>query len=298
MTRFLAARNALARELQRARQASGLSTHELAARIEISQSKVSKIENARVGVSVRDVAAWARAVGTDEAGVANLSQRAAFALTETLGRHDLDPAGIAVRQHDVAALEAAASSIHVFETALLPGLLQTAEYARQVFRSLSGQPAELAVAARLERQSILYTDKELVFLLSAPLLDDLPGPRSLALGQLDRLRNLLTLRNVRIGLVRHLGRRSLWLGHAFTIYEGLQDGVGQVSVETLTTHLNISDERDVETYRATWAQILQVAEFGAPVVQAIEEAMRDWESGPDHIEAVAPVGEGGAAMDA
>lgn len=263
----------------------------------MSQSKVSKIENARVGVSVGDAAAWGRAVGIDEAGVAELSRRAGYALTETLWGRDLGPGDIALRQHDVAALEAGASSIHAYETAILPGLLQTAEYARRVFAALKARPGELAVAARIERQSILYTGKQLTFLLKATVLDDIPGPRSLVLAQLDRLRNLRTLPNVHIGLVRYPGRQALWVGHAFTLYEGLQDGAGLVSVETLTTHLNISDEADVETYRRTYRELTRVAEFGPPVEAAIERAMRERAAEPEGSEFGAVVGDGGTPLE-
>lgn len=265
--------------------------------MEMSQSKISKIENARVGVSVGDVAAWARAAGIDEAGTADLSRRAGYALTETLWDRDLAPGDIVVRQHDVAALEAAATSVHVYQTAIVPGLLQTAEYARRIFAALNSRPGELAVAARIERQSILYTDKELTFLLAASVLDDIPGPRSLALAQLDRLRNLQTLRNVHLGLVRHPGRQAIWIGHAFALYEGLQDGAGLVSVETLTTHLNISDGADVETYRATYRELRRIAEFGRPVEAAIERAMRERAAEADRTEAGVSAREGGTPLE-
>lgn len=296
-TRFLAARGSLARELQQARRDAGLSTHELAARIEMSQSKVSKIENARVGVSVGDAAAWARAVGLDETGVAEVSRRAGYALTETLWRRDLAPGDIAVRQRDVAAFEGAATSIHVYETAIVPGLLQTAEYARRVFAALNEQPGDLAVAARIERQSIVYSHKQMTFLMTAGVLSDIPGPTPLALAQLDRLRNLQTLRNVQIGLVRHPGRKALWVGHAFTLYEGLQDGAGLVSVETLTTHLNISDQVDVETYRGTYRALMAIAEFGRPVEAAIERAMRERAAEPETPDGGEVVRGGGTPLE-
>lgn len=263
----------------------------------MSQSKISKIENARVGVSVGDTAAWARAVGIDEAGVADLSRRAGYALTETLWGRDLAPGDLAMRQHDVAALEAGATSVHVYQTAILPGLLQTAEYAQRVFAALNTRPGELAVAARIERQSILYTDKELTFLLKASVLEEIPGPRSLALAQLDRLRNLLTLRNVQIGLVRHPGRHALWVEHGFTLYEGLQDGVGLVSVETLTTHLNISDEADVETYRKRYGELMRVAEFGRAVETAIDRAMEERAAEPEASDGGVAVREGGTPLE-
>src|SRR5262245_55407584 len=69
---------------------------------------------------------------------------------------------LAGHQQRFHALEAAAHLIRVFQPALVPGLLQTAEYARQVFlrSGLAGTPAEIAevaaaVRARLDRQAAL-----------------------------------------------------------------------------------------------------------------------------------------------
>jgi transcriptional regulator with XRE-family HTH domain len=52
-------------------------------------------------------------------------------------------------------LEATATAIHTFEVQAIPGLLQTAEYARTVFQAGRENVIEELVTARLERQIIL-----------------------------------------------------------------------------------------------------------------------------------------------
>ena len=59
---LLAARRRLAAELRRLRLNAGLSTHQVATAIGVSQSKVSKIENGHRSASIPDVRAWAKAV--------------------------------------------------------------------------------------------------------------------------------------------------------------------------------------------------------------------------------------------
>lgn len=242
----------------------------------MSQSKVSKIEHARVAVAVADVEAWARATGGDERQVGALVQQAESALTETLSWRSLAHTGLAARQREVQAFEAAATVVRVFEPTIVPGLLQTAEYAQRIFTRFGASAEEIAeaVAARMDRQVVLYdATKRFEFLLPAELLDDVGGPPSLALAQLDRLRNLGTLPNVRLCVVPAPGRAWVWHAHGFQLYEGLQDGIGQVSVELLTVHLNISDPRDVQTYRAAFERLLERAEEGDAVTAAIERAL-------------------------
>jgi transcriptional regulator with XRE-family HTH domain len=262
---LLVQRRRLAGELQRLREAAGLTTYELGDRLGVSQSKVSKIENARVAVSVADVRAWLSAVGASASKSTELAQRAEQALTEAvtwraaLREHDL-PA----MQQEVALLEQTATSIRVFQPTLVPGLLQTADYARRVYLAAhtAGRPdIAAAVTARLERQAVLYDEeKRFEFVITEAALRWRLGPAKVMVAQLDRIRSVATLPNMAIGIIPLTAEAAVWHSHGFNFFEG-PNGDDFVHVETLTTGLNISDSNDVQRYREVFERLKAVAAF-------------------------------------
>jgi Domain of unknown function (DUF5753) len=89
-------------------------------------------------------------------------------------------AGLAARQREVAEVEARSVRLWNFQPVVVPGLLQTAEYARRVLAlvDVSGQRDVAAAAARLERQAVLYDE-------GAGLRRHPPRSRALAPTRLD-----------------------------------------------------------------------------------------------------------------
>ncbi|MFF2523884.1 helix-turn-helix domain-containing protein [Streptomyces liangshanensis] len=88
-------------------------------------------------------------------------------------------------------LEAAATEIRSFEVQVVPGLLQTADYARAVLSARRPNPeaVEEQVAARLDRQRILDRSQppELWMVLDENVLRRRMGRVDTMLGQLERL---------------------------------------------------------------------------------------------------------------
>jgi len=90
----------------------------------------------------------------------------------------------------------------------VPGLLQTAEYARHVLgemvelHDLEVRDVDAAVATRMQRQQMLYDQsKRFEFLMAEPVLRWLLCPAGAMRGQLDRLQTVIGLPNVRFGIV-------------------------------------------------------------------------------------------------
>src|SRR5882757_569232 len=86
------------------------------------------------------------------------------------------------------AMEAVAAAIRSFQVQLVPGLLQTADYARAVLEGgrLSAQRAEELLAARLERQRVLNREDppDLWVVLDENVLRRKVGSRKVFAGQL------------------------------------------------------------------------------------------------------------------
>lgn len=261
---LLVERNRLAAELRRLRQAAGLSTYALADLIGVSQSKVFKMETGRTAARPADVEAWARATGSSSGEIGRLVERAERARTEAVAWRGAMGQGLPRLQEEVAALEQVATTIRMYHPVLVPGHLMTAEYARRLYvaQYTDDRPdIGAAVAAWMERQTILYDEsKRFEFVLTEAALRWSIAPRPVQLAQLDRIRQVLTLPNVNLGILPLGIALPVWHSHGFTIYEDRNDdGDPSVHVETLTASLSVSDPADVETYRRTFASLRSAA---------------------------------------
>lgn len=197
----------LAERLQRLRKSAGLSGDRLAGRLEWPRSKVPKLENGRQMPTEADLRAWADATGHPEAIPDLLDLLGDAQSVHRQWRHQLR-AGHAALQAEFDALIRGASHIRNFEVTFIPGLLQTADYARS--RALEavrvkGTPpegVEATVTTRLRRQDVLYDhQKTFEFVITEAAFRLLPCPRAVMLAQLDRLMTASTLANVTLGII-------------------------------------------------------------------------------------------------
>jgi transcriptional regulator with XRE-family HTH domain len=257
----------LAGELRRLRSLSGISGRELARRIGTSQSKVSRIEAGTVIPSLPEVTAWATAVGAPEAALDALVSLTEAVFTEVQGWRDALRAQPHV-QDEIKALETRAHTLSTFQPSVVPGMLQTAQYAQQVFSFFQAPFAEgdipAAVYARLDRQLALYErEKQFNFVISEAALRWQPGTPALLLAQLDRIASVSTLDNVSVGVIPLGATARTMLTHAFVIYDGRDERDALVSVETIHAHQIVKSPEDVALYRQRWELLAEMAIFGS-----------------------------------
>jgi transcriptional regulator with XRE-family HTH domain len=264
---LLATRRKLAAELRRLRLDAGLSTHQLAQRIEVSQSKVSKIERGQVTVSIPDVRAWAEAVGVGNAQAGQLVALAEQALTDKLTRRAILRQGIPANQRYLREVEQQASLIREFSPDLIPGLFQTADYYRQLLGSVplpdSVNIAE-AVAARLDRQAVLHdAAKQFYFVLTEAAVRWRFGDATSHRIQLDRLVSLATLPHVHVAVIPLDAAAPVWHGHGFVIFDGFPKGISPfVSMETLHGVQRPHDPDEVAQYLEVLERLHRVTLHG------------------------------------
>jgi hypothetical protein len=122
--------------------------------------------------------------------------------------------------------EEAASILRNYEPLLVPGLLQTEEYADAIMRKLPDPdtPADLIqtrMEIRLTRQHLLEEPSPLtlIFVLGQAAIQHLVGERNTARGQLDRLINLATRPNITIEVVPFDAGLHRGMLEAFVILE-------------------------------------------------------------------------------
>jgi transcriptional regulator with XRE-family HTH domain len=197
----------LAERLQRLRRAAGLTGDRLAALNNWPRSKVPKIENGRQMPTDADIRAWAKACGRSDAIPELLGMLSDAQAVHRQWRHQLR-GGQAALQAEFDAVVRSAKRVRNFEVLLIPGLLQTPEYAR--YRALEAvrlhgtraEDVEATVAERMRRQEVLYdAGKTFEFVITEAAFRLLLCPRPVMLSQLDRLLVASTLGNVTLGIV-------------------------------------------------------------------------------------------------
>src|SRR6516165_3868846 len=147
----------LGSQLRRLREARGITRDDAGYTIRASGSKISRMELGRVSFKERDVQDLLNLYGVDEEEAQSLVALARQANSPGWWHKygDVLPDWFGV----YVGLEEAASLIWLYEVQFIPGLLQTADYARAVIRlgQPSATPAEVErrVGLRLARQELL-----------------------------------------------------------------------------------------------------------------------------------------------
>ncbi len=243
-----AARIELGARLRDLRRAAGLTGRQLAASLSWTQPKVSKIETGRQTPSDDDVRSWCRATGNERATEALLADLHTLQTRYREWRRVMR-AGLASEQSAMGRKEQDTLIFRCFQPTIVPGLLQTPDYARGVIERAGNKPAPPAevdevVAARMQRQSILYdTSKKFRLVLTEAALLNWVCPPSAMLGQIDRLINLAMLPNVRFGIIPFDKPHVLVPTHAFWVYDD-----HAVIVETVSAQLNLAQPQEIQQY--------------------------------------------------
>jgi transcriptional regulator with XRE-family HTH domain len=257
----------LAAMLRQLRKQAGLSGDRLAARCNMSQSKVSRIENGRVRPSLVDIDQILRAVDASPDLVAEVSALTRIANTEWRSLRDLRRKGLGIRQAELKSLESSSTELRYFLLSMVTGLLATPEYVRA---SMAHSPADTskAIAGKLERQAILYdTSKAFRFLLTEQAVR-WPVVEPLALAaQMDRLASLSYLPNVKIGVLPAGTRTPTTPMNTFTVYD-----TSLATVETQTGSLVLRDDRDIRSYLDSFSSYEECAFFG----DEMREKLAEW----------------------
>jgi transcriptional regulator with XRE-family HTH domain len=195
-------RRQLGQELRRLRESSGATIDQVADRLSCSASKISRIETGQSGISPREVRDILVAYGVDGEPAEALVEMAREA--KMRGWWQLYGA---VLTSAYVGLEAAADEIHSYEVLVVPGLLQTEDYARAMIRAarpdIGDDEVEQRVRVRINRQSLLTQDDPLklsVVLDEAVLHRPVGGPGVMR-RQLDRLCEAATLPNVTLQIL-------------------------------------------------------------------------------------------------
>lgn len=210
-------------ELRNARDEAGLTQEQVAENLDWSLSKVIRIESGTVNISTTDLKALLSVYGVTEERINELVELAKAARERTWwsGYKKILPQ----QYYNLIGYEYAASIIRQYENLILPGLLQTQEYAQEYIPAdLPPErvaDAEALIDVRMRRQGILEADEAptLFFILDeAVVRRQIGGPRVMR----NQLRHLVELANrphITIEVVPFTAGANPGLRGSFTILE-------------------------------------------------------------------------------
>jgi transcriptional regulator with XRE-family HTH domain len=246
-------RRRLALELRRLREAAHLTCEEVAEHLECSASKISRVETGRVSVSPRDVRDMLKLYGVPEQQRDSLVQLSRDSRQKGWWHAYSDT--IHPQFATYVGLESAASEIRVYEVNLIPGLLQTEEYARTMIRSgtMNGslEDVERKVALRMARQPALTrNDPPMLWtVVDEAALRRRVGGTELMRAQLEHVLELSALKNVAMQVIPFGAGAHPAMGRPFVILvfpERIDPDV--VYLEDLTSAFYLEDVDEVDRY--------------------------------------------------
>ncbi|GAA2334116.1 helix-turn-helix transcriptional regulator [Saccharopolyspora halophila] len=270
---------ALGLRLREIRESAGLSTRALATRLGIDRSTISRWES---GNRVPGTAEVARAL--DACGVTGDARDETLNLSR--GQHE--PQWLAVsagdRSRQLSALidlERKARRITNVSPSLIPGLLQTSDYARAIMRAAEVPPGEIEtrVATRIGRQEIITGRQpvELHALIGeAALWQHIGGATVLA----DQLRSLLDLSRYEHVTVQVIPAKAGWNPALEGQFVFLESSLypPMVHIENRRAGLFFHEDADTAEYRSAVETVEKTAMSPAASVELIAGVIKELET--------------------
>jgi transcriptional regulator with XRE-family HTH domain len=258
------------------RRAARLTGDQLAGQLGWSRAKVPKIENGHQMPSEQDVMDWVAACGQAE----NVADELLAMLNEGQALHrqwrQRLRHGHAAIQTEWDTLIRQASVIRNFEIVVIPGLLQTPEYARhralEAVRNYGAAEdgVDAAIAARMRRQDVLYEPSHrFEFAVSEAALRIGAAPATVMIGQLDRLTVLSELPNVSIGVIPLGVTLPTMLQNPFIVLDD------SVFAETYGALITVTGD-EADTYRRFADKLMAEAVTGDAARRLCLAAVETW----------------------
>ncbi|MYU25508.1 helix-turn-helix transcriptional regulator [Streptomyces sp. SID8352] len=263
------------RELRLSAAGGRLTGPQLAARLAWPHSKVYKLEGGRQTATGDDLRAWAEATGhpgdTDEL----LARLRGFESHIRSWRRQL-AAGHRPVQDTWNQAIGRARTIHVWEESVVPGMLQTADYARHIFLRYTdlygtAQDTDASVRARMQRQAWLYQGggRRLRALMWEAALHALVCPPAVLVAQLDRLVGTVGMDTVELGVIPLGASLKLPAANGFWVLDG-----AVVVTEDWHAEQWLDDAQTVAVYGRVWETLRESAVYGADAQALISRARR------------------------
>jgi transcriptional regulator with XRE-family HTH domain len=267
------ARVALGVRLRDIRRDAGLSGTELARANQWLPSKVSKIERGRQTPTEDDLRRWCATCRTPEQ-LPDLVATVRSIETQFAEWRRVLRAGTKRRQEQSAKTYERARLFRIWEPAVIPGLLQTVQYATAVlsitvdFLQLPDD-ADEGAQARIARQQVLADEDRRFHILigEQALATNVGGPDVMA-EQLGRLLDVLRFPQIRLGVVPHNAPYRVPLHNGFWILDA-----SLVQFDTYTAEMSLVRPDEIGLYARAFERLAVLGTYGGEARAMIETAL-------------------------
>ncbi|MET7483309.1 helix-turn-helix transcriptional regulator [Streptomyces sp. NPDC005538] len=275
-------RRRLGQELRRLRELKGMTAEEVAERLLVSQSKISRLENGRRSISQRDVRDLCGVYEVEDLRIVDSLMQMAKDSRQQGWWHSFGDIPYSV----YIGLETDAASLRVYDPQVVPGLLQTREYAEALITGALPETAsadvEKRVQVRLRRQERISAPENplrLWTVMDESALRRVVGNRSLMRDQLEHLVEQSQLPHVTVQVIPFDMGAHPGLNGQYAILE-FPDAADSsvVYIEGVTSDLYLEKANDVQKYSVMYehlrAQALNVDQSRQFIAEAAKEYAR------------------------
>lgn len=256
-------RRRLATELRKLREQCGLSLTDAARKLGWQASRLSRIETRQSGIPTPDLRKLLNQYEVADEEYRKYLVELARRVNER-GWWQKYAGLIGSEYADLISLEEEARAIRTYEQELVPGLLQTADYARAYSRAAwptgTAQQIDRWVEVRTERQEILVRSDppppRFHVVLSEAVLRRPVGGREVMRAQLEYLMHPRDRANVTIQVLPFdAGVHPAMVGPFTMMTFPDPDDLGIVNVENATGALILEEPAEIRTYDEIWSAL-------------------------------------------
>ncbi|MFJ2111715.1 MULTISPECIES: helix-turn-helix domain-containing protein [unclassified Streptomyces] len=252
-------RRRLGQELRRLRELKGMTAEEVAERLLVSQSKISRLENGRRSISQRDVRDLCGVYEVEDQRIVDSLMQMAKDSRQQGWWHAFGDIPYSV----YIGLETDAASLRVYEPQVVPGLLQTRPYAEALINgALPEAPVpdvEKRVGVRLRRQDRVNTPDNplrLWAVVDEAALRRVVGSRQLMREQLEHLLEQSQLPHVTVQVLPFdMGAHPGITGHYAVLEFPDTADSSVVYIEGVTSDLYLEKANDVQRYSVMYEHL-------------------------------------------
>ncbi|WP_150236402.1 helix-turn-helix domain-containing protein [Nocardiopsis quinghaiensis] len=275
----------LGRELRELRETKGLTAKAVSSEMEVAASWVTRIENGQRGIQIRDLKRLFELYDLgDERKKEKLLELARQAKQQ--GWWEPYKSTLPPRYADYVGLESSACSIRNAEVIVVPGLLQTEDYARHLLthgmHDFTSEEVESRLRVRLQRQQNLLDRPEetcLDAILDEAVLRRQVGGPGIMREQLAHLLSSAELGNITLRVLPLASGVHAGASGSFVILDFPGAAMDPIPyIETVAGDLYLEKRSDIETCEATWSYLKSQALRPAESVATVAEIMKTYEA--------------------
>lgn len=251
-------------ELKRAREAARLTQADVARAMDWSQSKLIRIERGDVSVSINDVRALLSHYGVDDKQRVDRLIELARSAYRRGSAYDQYAELLKPGLKDYLAYEATAAMIRQYEHAVIPELLQTEEYGREILRTSGWGPeeADKLWTVLQNRQDALCRENpaKLRFTLDEAALARIVGRHRVMRHQLERLRDLSAEPHIRIQIIPFAYGAYPSIAESFVMLDFADPNLDDMAfLETTDQKTMLDNDDSIARYRDRFTLLTQIA---------------------------------------